>query len=206
MIQLPPNSSGTILQSSVPVTGTGTAAPTYQAGEVQEVALTPSGKPTYRCAFTALNVGTGATTVLAQITGSATKVVKVTKVAVSGTEATAAAYHNIQLVKSSTAISGGTPSAGTNIPLDSGFGAATVTTQGFTAAPTAGTPVGTIAAKKIFLPITGTAANGVGLAEWDLSKYPVVLHGVAQSLDIKSNSETPANAPLLDIEIEWTEE
>lgn len=206
MIQLPPNSSGTIVQSNVPATGTSTSAPTFQAGEVQEIALAPSGKPAYRCCITGLAPGTSATTVIAQVVGSATKVVKVTKVAISGTQATAAAYHANQICKASTAISGGTPSAGTVVPLDSGFANGTATCQGFTAAPTAGTLAGVVAAGVLFLPITATPASGANRLEFNFERNPIVLHGVAQSCDIRWNSETPANAPTVHVEFEWTEE
>jgi hypothetical protein len=220
-IQLPPNSTGTVLDTNTisskdrqiinigdPTTGANQV--TVGANGAAYMSPIDGNKTTYASALTAINVGTSATTVLAQVVGSATKTVRVTKIRVSATQSTAAVYYDLNIVKSSTAISGGTASAGTVVPLDSNDTAGTGTMQAFTATPTAGTAVGNIDAQKIFLPITGTPASGIlgYYAEFGgrAASRAVVLRGVAQSCDVKIANATPANANSFDFAFEWTEE
>lgn len=220
-LQTPPNGSGSVIATltnggkeyPIGIIADATTPTQQQAvdanGNAHVVSAPVDGaKASYSAALTALSPGTSATTVVAQITGSASTVVRVTKVRVSATEATAAAYHNVQIVKSSTAIAGGTPVAGTKVPNDSSNAAATNTVQGFSATPTAGTAVGTVRAAKLFCPVTGTPAAGGNELIFDFGQLAqaIVLRGVAQSLDVKINGETPANAGSWNISFEWTEE
>jgi hypothetical protein len=136
------------------------------------------------------------------INGSASKVVRVTRMSFGGT-ATAAADMDITVVKRSTADTAGTGVAAT--PHDSANAAATAVVQSFTAAPTPGTGVGTpIRSAKSFIATTTTAPI---IQNWDFGNGPkqgVVLRGVVQGLALNVNA-TQIGA-LYDIDVEWTEE
>lgn len=162
----------------------------------------------YAAALTALNAGTGATTNLAELIGSATRKVRLLKVAVSGTILTAAEDWDLQLRKQSTADTGGTPVAATAVPLDSVNDAASAVFKGYSAAPTAGTLVGVIGVAK--LPLAIAPAIVAAPIVFDFSGLPAVerptLHGIAETLALAANGVTPAHASSVDIYAWWTEE
>jgi len=125
-------------------------------------------------------------TVIWELTGSATRTVYVKSVGITCTQTTAGVA-NAQLIKYSTAATGGTPVAITETPLDSSNAANTAVARHFTANPTAGTPVGSVAIQHIGLPapasvvisLPSTMLYGAG----DPSQY-IVLRGVAQNIAI----------------------
>ncbi len=165
-------------------------------------------KTTYVSATSARSPGTAATTAIAQLIGSATKTMRLTRVLISFTEATAVAVYNVKLVKTSAAATGGTASTETVLPMDSADAAGTGVAKFFTVTPTAGTLVGVIAVAKLYGSITATFTT-VDRIEWNFgragAKCPV-LRGVAETLEINIGSATPANAGAWDIAWEWTEE
>lgn len=166
-------------------------------------------KQTYGAALTALNVGTAATTDVAVLTGSATKTVRITRVAISSTEATATAFKDVVLSVRSAATTAGTSTTATIVPYDSTAAAGTAIVRGYTVSPTAGTAVGTIAAGKLFQGITGATVTNSPMLIFDFGNRPaqaVVLRGIAQCLALTYNGATPANAGSADIFFEWTEE
>src|SRR6267142_1179389 len=166
-------------------------------------------KQTYSAALTALNVGTGATTDVAVLTGSASKTIRVTRVGISSTEATATAFKDVVLSVRSAATTAGTSTTATIVPYDSSDAAGTAIVRGYTAAPTAGTAVGTIAVAKMFQPITGATVINMNNLIFDFGNRPaqaVVLRGTSQCLALTYNGVTPANAGSADIWFEWTEE
>jgi hypothetical protein len=168
-------------------------------------------KPTYRAATTANVVAAAGAAIFAVIQGSATKKVTVTKVTLSGPTLTAVAYNSFVIEKYSTAPSGGTATALTKVPTDSNYPAATAdTVQVYTAAPTEGTLVGTVACKRVLLQATTAAATGIpDIVTFDFTgrnrDEGIVLNGVAQGLGIAFGG-APASAVTLGVEIEWTEE
>src|SRR5215472_10898373 len=110
---------------------------------------TEGTKPTYSAAVSAINLGTSATTDVWTITGSASKVIRVLRMTISGTIATTAVNFDVSVIKRSTADSGGTPAAATVTPYDANDAAGTATVNSYTGVgPTAGTTVGTVAARK----------------------------------------------------------
>lgn len=166
-------------------------------------------KATYSAAFTALNPGTAATTDVFVLVGSATKTIRVLRFGISGTEATAAAYKDVVLSIRSAATTAGTSSTATIVPYDSSDPAGTAIFRGYTAAGTAGAAVGTIAAFKLFCPITGTPAlvNPPVILDFGIrAGRAVVLRGIAQNLAVTFNGATPANAGSIDAWVEFTEE
>ncbi len=168
------------------------------------VANTEGSKPTY-------SVGISGFTPVAtptdfwQIIGSASKTVRVTRIAVSGW-ATAAIAVDLLLIKRTTASTGGTPTAPTICPHDSSDGAATAVVNSFAANPGAlGTTAGTLRAAKHNL----GAAGNAGTVAWDFTtrnSKGIVLRGVAQQLCLNWNGIAVPAGTLLDIDVEFTEE
>lgn len=230
-VTLPPNSSGTqvrtvttggfdtfcsVLSDGVnpAVLGSVLAPGAGIVSRIAEVAvssaLVDGNKATYSACSTGLLPTAAATTGLMILSGSASKTVRLTHVIASGTQATAAVYLDWQVSKFSTAATGGTPTTVAGTPHDSNSPAATASVQTFVGAgPTLGTLVGIIATGKTFAPITGTPAVTPGIFDVQWGNRPAqapVLRGVAQQIAVTINSVTPANAPNVDISIEWTEE
>jgi hypothetical protein len=166
-------------------------------------------KATYGAAATAFSAGTAATSDIFTIYGSGTKTVRVTRLVVSSTTATAAVYYDLVLAKRSTIPTGGASSSPSVVPYDSAFAAGTATVKNWTAAPTAGTNVGTMAVVRTFSPLTGTAALTPPPVVFDFANRPssaAVLRGTGEGLAVTINGVTPANAQTWDIFVEWTEE
>lgn len=145
------------------------------------------------------------------IEGSATKVVTVKRIILSGFSLTAVQYAAMNVVKYSTAASGGTATTAPQVPLDStnAPGSAALVKY-YTVAPTPGTTVGNIASRRVLLQATTAAAGGVPpVVVFDFSDMPhthgVVLRGIAQGLGVEW-PVAPASAVTLSAEVEWTEE
>jgi hypothetical protein len=142
--------------------------------------------------------------------GSATKTIIVKRIAVSGITLTAVAYLALNVCKFSTAATGGTPVAALLVPLDSNFPAATATVKHYTAAPTAGTLVGTAATARILGQATTAAAAGLPRDfVFDFGDMPetkgLVVRGTSQGVGLVW-ATAPASTPTLSVDIEWTEE
>ena len=178
-----------------------------------------SSKRTYSLAMANLVVASSPTTYW-QICGSATSTVRVTRITIAGRQTTAA-HADFQLIKTSTAATGGTIASGqpfasaavVGVPYDTGTAAGTALVTAWTANPTVGTPVVTSAgwvwAGQIFLGnLTTTQSNAETII--DFGNHPgsaVVLRGAAQCLAISSAVGTgPGSGNLMDITEEWTEE
>lgn len=170
---------------------------------------------TQRASFRACSIDSFVAAVTADvpwflIEGSATKVVTVKRIIVSGGTLTAVQYIAMNVVKYSTAASGGTATTAPQVPLDSGNGAGTASlVKYYTAAPTPGTTVGNIASRRVLLQATTAAAGGVPpVVVFDFSDIPntqgVVLRGIAQGLGLEWPT-APASAVTMSVEVEWTE-
>ncbi len=167
-------------------------------------------KASYAASLTIKTATAAGTAPFASIYGSASKTIRVHRIIVSGTCATAAVYGDIVIKKTSTAISGGTATALTAVPKDSSSAASTATNINYyTVLATPGTVIGAIASQTVFLPITGTPAVDVKpvIFDWTaqgMNEAPV-LRGVAQGLELNFGTTT-TNAPTLTITIEYSEE
>lgn len=155
----------------------------------------------------ALNVASAAlATDIFTITGSATKTIRVTKIEVSGVQ-TGGAIEDIQLVKRSTANTGGTSATLTGVAFDSTSAAATATVRTYTANPTLGTLVGTIRGIDIGVPAAGLS----GASQPWLWKFggdgsqAVVIRGTSEVLSVNLNGQTMTGGSF-NFSIEWTEE
>lgn len=142
---------------------------------------------------------------IAVLPGSATKKVTVTRVEASCSTSGTAALADLELIKRSAADTAGTSGAMTAVPIDSGDSAATAAPLSYTAAPTPGAAVGTVAGFRIMngsstvIPsmITWQAATGQGAKA-------VVLNGTAQQLAV--NLSGVVLTQTCDVAFEWTEE
>lgn len=176
-------------------------------------------KRTYSQAMANLVVASSPTT-WAQICGSASSTVRVTRITIAGRQ-TAVAQADVQLIKTSTAATGGTIASGqpfnsaavVGVPYDTGFAAGTALVTAWTANPTVGTPVvtsaGWVASGQVTLGNLTTGVAGPPLV-FNFGDHPgsaVVLRGAAQCLAISSAVGTgPGSGNLMDFSIEWTEE
>ena len=153
---------------------------------------------------TASTAGTG---IFAAIIGSASKVVRVQRIVIFGTCATAAIGVPIGLAYR-TSPSASASSTLTNVSKDSSSGAGTATVKYYTTNGTAGTGGGLICTQTIYLPTASTDAVRLEtIFEWGTQQMgePPVLRGVTQALELNFGITT-TNAPTLAVTFEWTEE
>lgn len=165
---------------------------------------TDSSMLTYSASIKGLVAASSATDIF-EIKGAAGKVVRITRLQVSG-RATAAASVDIAVIKRSTANTGGTSTAPAAVPHDSTFGAGTATLKAYTVNPTTGTSIGTLRQQQLFLGDLTTGGPGAAMV-LNFGDRPAAcpnLRGVLESLCVNLNAET-ASGNLLDIDVEWTE-
>lgn len=170
------------------------------------------GKATYRAAVTASFAAAASTAPFFVIEGSGSKTLIVQRVRITGLTLTAVEYLELTARKYSTASTGGTATTLAQVPMDSSLAAATANVcKVFTAAPTPGTLVGTIAALRILGQAATAAASGLPVSiDFDFRNMGsentgVYLRGTAQGLGI-GFAVAPATAVTLCVEVEWTEE
>lgn len=167
-----------------------------------------SNKQTYSASITNLAMAATPTDVFT-ITGSATKTVKITRIYLTGTQTTGDTS-DVLLIKRSTANTAGTSTTPTVVPYDSNNAAGTAVVRAYTANPTLGTAVGTLASYSMFIPAPQPANGNSPFITPDLfavvrPSQPIVLRGTAQVLAINFNSVT-VTGNAMNIIIEWTEE
>lgn len=142
---------------------------------------------------------------IVQISGSASKVVRVTRISVSGL-ATAAATLDLLLVRRSAANTGGTSTSLTAAQHDTNDVAPTAAVIVYTANPAGlGASAGTVRGAKLNLGAAGSA----GTVTWDFTvrnAKGVILRGTAQQLCLNLNGQTIPAGASLDIDVEATEE
>lgn len=168
-----------------------------------QMAALDGQKTTYRSS--AISIALAATTTdFFTITGSASKTIRVlyTDCAFTG----GGLNYNFQLVKRSTANTGGTPTVSTVVPNDSTNAAGTATVLAYTANPTLGTLVGAVGSGKAVSP-TATTAQSSLTNPFSFGNRPgqsVVLRGTGEVLAWNGNAVTGAtNASCW---AEWSEE
>jgi hypothetical protein len=171
-----------------------------------------SGYNTYFAAFTGLNPGTAATTVIAELVCTGTQEIQLLRVGISGTEATATAVNDVLIIKESTNSTLGTKTGVLGLPFSTlNTTPATATLNGYTVTPTAGTLVGVMASFKATFPLIGLVVippvfviDFVSLQVNGLAQLPA-LNAANEAFAITLNAATPANAPSLDIYMWWQE-
>lgn len=139
------------------------------------------------------------------IQGSATKTVRIKKVAI-GVESTAAGIVDVQLVRRSAANTGGTsssPTIGKAATLD---GNATATVLVYTANPaTLGASAGVVGAAKLGM-VTSGPINPVTWEFGTRNDKPLTLSGTGEFLSVNGNGDTLLTGEVWAYEILWTEE
>jgi hypothetical protein len=193
----------------------GTTYPAFPAASMQVVSLDKTGaqmsnaegrKPTYSAALIAYTPYATPQDIVG-IVGSASKQVRVLRFAVSG-RATAANQLDVQLLKRSSADTGGTPTALTAVSHDSNDAAATAAASSFAAAPTPGTLVGAIRAQQINLSAAGSGGAAVPV-EFDfgtVNDKSILLNSASESLYLNLNGATMPGGTVLNVFVEWSEE
>ncbi len=164
-------------------------------------------RATYSASITGLASAASATDIFT-ITGSATKIVRVTRIEISGQATTAAAAQVVLLVRSGANLTG-TSTSPTAVPHDSASAAATATVKAYTVNPgTLGTLVGNIRVAYTFLAAPATATVGSEPLFLDFGTRPsqaIVLRGTTQVFAVNLNAATVTGGAW-DINLEWTEE
>ena len=168
--------------------------------------------PTYGAISIGL-VPAAAATDIACLQGSASKVVTLNRLLISGTAGTAITTPFV-ILKRVLLDSGGTPATSTALPVagkyDPQFGTATATLNAWTANPTINDASPTyIAAPAVTLPVTassGTTPTEVNFGTWsDAYNAGIVLRGATQAVCINLNAATVTSG-VLAITFEWVEQ
>jgi hypothetical protein len=142
------------------------------------------------------------------LTGSATKVIRVTKVEVVGTATTASIYDHY-IIKRTTANTGGTSSSVTAAKSDSADDAQTAALKLYTANPSAvGTGIA-IEAHKTYLSASATPGAAALPSSYEFgvrNDKAIVLRGTSESLAINFNGQAVPSGASLYLSFEWTED
>jgi hypothetical protein len=160
---------------------------------------------TYSACITNLTISATPTDIFT-LSGSATKVVTILKVEISGTEGTVA-MHEFDLILRSSANSGGTFTNPSAVPFDSNNAAGTAVATAYTASPsTLGTTVGTLWSKKFVIPATtGVDSHWPQFFEAGQYSQGMVLRGASQFLALSDNALAISGSSL-NICYKWTEQ
>lgn len=145
--------------------------------------------------------------VLFAVCGSATKTVVLRSLQISGT-ATTVGTLVMNLIKTSTAPTGGTPVSVPATSYDSNDAAPTATATAYTAAPTAGTAIGTFAAfSESFLTAGGGQATSQvpGVITVPQGSKPIILRGTGQCVELSTPSVALSGGSI-SVSASWTEE
>lgn len=198
----PPGSTGNTVALKGSFSTTTDAANNTSAAAA--VSPEDGSKPTYSVSIIGLVPAASPTDVFT-ITGSASEVVRITRVEVTGV-ATTAGTVDLVLLKRSTANTLGTSTNPTKVAHDSADSASTATVNAYTVNPTTGTLVGNFRAGKLFLALA-TALSDKFVQEWGIRpSKAIVLRGIAEVFAINLNGVTAPAGTALDISIEYTKE
>jgi len=146
---------------------------------------------TYSAAFTVLSPQTAAAD-WATLTGSATAQIHVKEIACWGTTTSAAFLDTISLIKRSALDTGGTSTAPTVVPNDSGQIAGSAVAAAYTVAPTKGTAVGTVRVIQLYIPLATSQAPSF---DWQFGindDQDLILNTATENLALNSTLETTA--------------
>jgi hypothetical protein len=142
------------------------------------------------------------------ISGSATKIIRVTKVEIVGTATTASIYDHY-IIKRTVANTAGTSTNVTAAQADSADDAQTATLKLYTANPSAlGTGIA-IEAHKTYLSASATPGAAALPSSYEFgvrNDKAIVLRGTSESLAINFNGQAVPTGASLYLGIEWTED
>jgi hypothetical protein len=187
--------------------GTGSTIQTTAAldsdGNVTRNVNIEGRKATYSASTAAFTPAASATDI-AEIKGSATKVIRILRVGISG-YATSAAAAPLVLAKRSTANSGGTSAALTAVPNDSRDVAATAALLKYTANPTTGTLVGNVRGAMLNLGTATAPGAQLDFVFGDKNGKGIVLKDNTETLAINLAGASYSGNSVT-VYFEWTEE
>ena len=162
----------------------------------------------YRASVTTNLVASAGTSPFFAIQGSASRVVRIIAIHYNGMTLTATAYQTILCQKRSTAISGGTATILTQVANDSLSPAGTLSVCNvYTAAPTAGTLVGTIDSQRFLAADTTPTTLIAEDNRFDFyqdHEDGIVLRGTSEGLTL-SFATAPASAVTMALSVLWSE-
>lgn len=169
----------------------------------------PAQFPTYNAAFTFTPAVTASKDLL-YIAGSASKLIRVTRLECDGVS-TAAAATPVFLNKYTAAPTGGTAVTDTAVANDPLNAAATAVVKHFTAAPTNGTGGGAVRAGLITTVTAASTAVTPTKAVWDFStrggeQWGLVLRGAAQVVALTVGATALSAGTVLNCTLTWTEQ
>ena len=218
-LPLPSGASTSALQTSGNLTLTSIDNKTPSLGQAVMASSTPvviasnqttipvevkaSSSVTYSSAIVGGTIANNATDIFT-IYGSATKTIRVTRLAITATQTTAA-QRDLVLIKRSTANTAGTSTAPNKVPHDSTSVAATATVLSYTANPTLGTSVGNVRSRKVYVGTTAGNSDECIFEFGTRGNQAIVLRGTNEGLCVNLNSVTSFGG-LWDISVEWVEE
>lgn len=195
------NSDSNINNGATPPALGTSSNPTSISGSVTATQVV-STRATYSAAFQGASIALLATDVFT-LTGSASKVIRVTRVDIEFTGGGFAVQ--VALLKRSTANSGGTSTPLTAVPHDSNDAAATATARQYTVNPTTGTLVGPIDEGRVNSPLTSSVTSPAPF-EWDANRpsKEIFLRGTNEVLAVNLIGTTLSGATFSGT-MEWTE-
>lgn len=188
------------------------AASMLMSGAVQAQAPSYASPPFQAATYSAALNFTPAVTAakdIFTITGSATKLIRVTRISCSGTS-TAAASIPVLVNKYTGATTGGTATTGTAVAADSSdIASATAVVKAYTVAPTSGTGGGAVRAGTLQTSVP--AGNAAVTLAYDFStripeRLGIILRGTAQELAITVGATALSAGTSLNCDVEWTEQ
>lgn len=162
----------------------------------------------YRASISTNLVAAASTSPFFAIQGSSSKVVRIIAIHYNGMTLTATAYQTILCQKRSTAISGGTATILTQVANDSLSPAGTLSVCNvYTAAPTAGTLVGTIDSQRFLAADTTPTTLIAEDNKFDFyqdHEDGIVLRGTSEGITL-SFATAPASAVTMALSVLWSE-
>lgn len=199
---------GPIPTSAVPLQVTLAGLIAGEPGSGTQLAVDTEGiKATYAAVKTGLALVTGATDFFT-ISGSGSKTIRILKVWISGSVATAALNFPVSAILRSATDIGGISGAVAAVAHDSNDAPASAAVLAYTANPAGlGALIGTVEADQLGLPLTGNSQ--VGSLVWDFTRSndkAVVLRGAGQFLCLNANATAFPNATNLNVGVRWSEE
>lgn len=181
--------------------------PLQASAQVPSYAPPAFQRPSFSAAAVALQLPvTGAGDAVC-INGSATKLVRLKRVAITGTDSTAQTV-TAALVLRSTANSGGTFTAPAVAPLDRTNLAGTAAVLAYTAVPTSGTTIATVRAQSIPFPAAASATQYPPVV-WDFgtnNTQDIVLRGTAQGACVNFPAAFTTAGAIVNVDVTWTEQ
>ena len=201
--------SQTLDGSGNPVSSRVASDPFQSADRGLVVVVANPNPQTYSAGITNLSIPANPSDVFT-ITGSAGKTIRVNRIIASGI-ATSDANVLLQLIKRSSANSGGTATTLTAVPHDVANGVAAATVRAYTVNPTVGTAVGTLRTGRVAVgsaspsSASPTASKQVELFSVSGRGQAIVLRGATEVLAVNMNAVTLTGGSM-SFWIEWTEE